>query len=95
MHNLSHEQVLDYQDKILENSHSCYIDKLNKLSQADLTFFFLMTFSLKKAQRKQVCYMDCFKKLGIIYLVSKQTPLVNIPKIVQASLRHVATAATL
>ena len=70
-------------------------NKLNKLSQADLTFFLFGDFFFGESITKTSLLYGLFKKLGIIYLVSKQTPLVNIPKIVQASLRQVATAATL
>ena len=69
--------------------------KLNKLSQADLTFFLFGDFFFGESITKTSLLYGLFKKLGIIYLVSKQTPLVNIPNIVQASLRQVATAATL
>ena len=70
-------------------------NKLNKLSQVDLTFFLFGDFFFKEGMTKTSLLYGLFKKLDIIYLVSKQTPLVNIPNIVQASLRQVATAATL
>ena len=73
---------------------SCDV-KLNKLSQVDLMFFLFGDFFFGESIMKTSLLYGLFKKLGIIYLVSKQTPLVNIPNIVQASLRQVATAATL
>lgn len=71
------------------------LKKLNKLSQVDLMFFLFGDFFFGESIMKTSLLYGLFKKLGIIYLVSKQTPLVNIPNIVQASLRQVATAATL
>ena len=79
-----HDRLLRYSLKTLSN-----------VCINEIKVLLLHSLIKKNDEMKTSLLYGLFKKLAIIYLVSKQTPLVNIPKIVQASLRHVATAATL